>query len=150
MKNKFIKMLQHAHAGELAAYYAYQGHWESLKNPKERAMVKWIQEEELEHVKEIEKMLYLMKAQPSKYRDFIFTVIGKTLSKLCKVTGYFMPMVGALLIEKIGVANYKEMIKVACKLHLFPFVKTLHSMWQTEIEHEEYFKSKTLSAIERK
>lgn len=146
MKYKFIKLLQQAHAGELAAYYAYQGHWESLSNPLERDMVKYIQKEELDHIHQTETMLYLMGAEPSTTRDLIFTVIGKTFSKLCKITGRFLPMYGALLIEKIGVSNYNEMARLACKLSLFPFVTMLQDMEQTEKEHEEYF----LAAVQGK
>jgi demethoxyubiquinone hydroxylase (CLK1/Coq7/Cat5 family) len=46
---KLVEILQLAYSGELAAAYAYNGHWHSLVDPAERARVKTIEEEELHH-----------------------------------------------------------------------------------------------------
>lgn len=43
---QFIYVLKGAYSGELAAAYAYRGHWRSLKNPLERGKVQEIEIEE--------------------------------------------------------------------------------------------------------
>lgn len=140
-QKKFIKQLQDAHAGEIGAYYAYGGHWKAVSDPAQRMMIRFIQKEELEHIRTLDLMLYLLRATPNQRKDTVFTVIGKTLGYLCKWTGYFMPMWGAKVIERIGVNNYKKMSATASKLQLHDFAQTLGEMYQIELEHEEYFRS---------
>lgn len=138
---KFVKQLQKAHAGEIGAYYAYGGHWKSVSNPGQRMMIRFIQAEELEHIRSLDLMLYLLHATPNRRLDTVFTVIGKTLGYLCRFTGYFMPMWGAMIIEKIGVSNYKEMSMDASRAQMHNFAQTLGEMHLVELEHEEYFRS---------
>lgn len=140
-QEKFIKQLQNAHAGEIGAYYAYGGHWKAVSDPAQREMIRFIQKEELEHIRALDLMLYILRAAPNQRRDTVFTVIGKTLGYLCKWTGYFMPMWGAMFMEKIGVSSYKEMSIEASKLQWHDFAVQLGEMHQTELDHEEYFKS---------
>jgi rubrerythrin len=54
---KLINILQLAYSGELAAAYAYRGHWHSLSDPDDRAQVKKIEEEEWHHRKLVGEML---------------------------------------------------------------------------------------------
>jgi len=46
-----IGILQLAYSGELAASYAYQGHWKSVGNPEEKDRIRAIEQEEWEHEK---------------------------------------------------------------------------------------------------
>jgi demethoxyubiquinone hydroxylase (CLK1/Coq7/Cat5 family) len=39
-RQNLIRILQNAHAGELAAAFAYRGHWKSLKNSPEKTHIK--------------------------------------------------------------------------------------------------------------
>jgi demethoxyubiquinone hydroxylase (CLK1/Coq7/Cat5 family) len=137
---KFIRQLQKAHSGEIGAYFAYGGHWKSVKDPGQRMMIRFIQDEEREHIRTLDLMLYLLKATPDFKRDKIFRLIGKTLGFLCHVTGYFMPMWGAMFIEKIGVANYSELAREAVKLHYYQMADTLIEMHGVELDHENYFR----------
>ena len=139
MKNKLIKMLQAAHSGELAAYHAYQGHWESLPEGPERNKVQEIQRDELEHLKIVKKILTSFGAKPSRTRDLSFLICGLGLSFLCKWTGWFLPMKGALLIEKIGVTNYTEMSQLAIMCGASQAAMILLAMAVKEEEHQEYF-----------
>jgi rubrerythrin len=48
---KLIETLQLAYSGELAAGYAYRGHWHSVSDADERARIKTIEDEEWHHRK---------------------------------------------------------------------------------------------------
>ena len=52
-----IRILQNAHAGELAAAYAYRGHWKSLKDSPEKEHIKKIEAEEWTHRANVKKWL---------------------------------------------------------------------------------------------
>ncbi len=136
-------MLQNAHAGEIAAYRAYEGHWRSLKNIEESAQVKLIQKEELEHIHLIEEFLEDLGAKPNKFLDFIFSLIGRFLSAGCYVSGYFAPMYVARIIERIGKNNYNLMADEAHRLGLYTMCLFLRDMSEVEEDHEKYFASKT-------
>jgi rubrerythrin len=138
---KLVKMLQKAHAGELAASIAYQGHWESVSDPEQREMIKKIQADEIEHLHVVRKMLEYLGYQPNKTRDTIFMVIGHTLGFLCKYTGWLMPMQGALLIEKIGVSNYYEMLELSLYTGHSELALTFMHLMAKEEKHKEYFES---------
>lgn len=136
---KFIKLLQNAHSGELAAYYAYEGHWKSVSDLSERIKIQLIQIDELKHQVCISIMLMELGAKPNKVRDFVFSTIGKTLSVLCRVTGWFLPMWGALFIEKIGIINYEELAKEAEKENKPTYAVILREMGEVEKQHANYF-----------
>lgn len=138
---KLVKMLQHAHAGETAAYFAYEGHIKSVRDSKIKEAIRKIQKEESDHIQMTWLMLHELGAKPSPWQDLVFTVIGKTLSVLCRVTGYFAPMYGALLIEKVGVNNYKAMAQEARSKRLFAMHAALVDMKNTEEEHEKFFRT---------
>lgn len=139
MSVKLIRMLQSAHAGELAAFYAYEGHWKSLKSDSEREAIKKIQREEMEHIKLTEVFLEGLRAKPSPIKDYIFTKIGKTIGFLCHWTGWTLPMKVAGLMEKIGAYSYKNIAKEAWASKNHQIVKTLNRMQTVEIQHEDYF-----------
>ena len=46
---RLIRVLQNAYSGELAAGYAYRGHWKSLRDPAERERSRIIEAEEWHH-----------------------------------------------------------------------------------------------------
>lgn len=139
MNTIMTKMLQKAHAGEIAAYLAYEGHWRSLKDPKEREEVRAIQADELHHKEIVRELLTKLGAKPSWVRDTVFTVIGRTMSALCYVTGWYMPMLGALLIERIGVNNYAKMANMTKSKGMRQDLLYMH---RVELAHEIYFMNK--------
>src|SRR6185369_17343415 len=91
-RDKLIRILQLAYSGELAAAYAYRGHWHSLSDPEERAEVKKIEDEEWHHRRLVGEMLADLSAGPDKRRELRATLVGRTLGFLCHVTGWFAPM----------------------------------------------------------
>ena len=54
---QLIATLQMAYSGELAAGFAYRGHWHSVRDPEERRRIKQIEDEEWHHRKLVGEML---------------------------------------------------------------------------------------------
>lgn len=101
-----------------------------------------IQREELAHQTALGEMLRQFDAKPSKWRNGLFYLIGKTMSGLCYVTGRWAPMVGAAMIENIGVAGYWELANAAAFLKQKDMQRHLLLMMIAENKHEEYFLEK--------
>lgn len=137
---EFVKLLQDAHAGELAAYHAYDGHWKSVKDPNEARFIKAIQADEKKHVSALKDMLQEFYEKPNRLRDLIFIIIGKTASFMCYFTGWYAPMWGAAFIERIGTTNYLRMAALASELHHSEFYDALMDMARCEQRHEDYFR----------
>lgn len=146
---KLVKLLQKAHAGELGAYHAYQGHWESVSDPEEQLEIQLIQEEELQHAYNVKRMLGHLGAKPSTLRDNTFVLLGRVLSFLCRWTGWFIPMYGALAIEQLGVVNYREILRIALKEGHPELALTLLRLASTEEEHRIYFENKIKRGLEQ-
>ena len=73
-----IRVLQNAYSGELAAGYAYRGHWRSLRDPAERERSRVIEAEEWHHRELVGGMLRQLGAAPNrkqKGRNSIWAVI---------------------------------------------------------------------------
>jgi hypothetical protein len=144
-RSKLIHLLQCAHAGELAAYYAYQGHALSLKDQKEREEVSRIQYEEWEHRQCLAKFLLELNAKPQPIREFIFMLIGKTISFLCRIGGWFIPMYGAGKLESGNIEEYVVAAKWAHYSDHPHFIEPLLEMAEVEWDHELYFRQKSES-----
>jgi rubrerythrin len=67
-RRKLIALLQLAYSGELAAAYAYRGHWNSVTDANQRASIRSIEEDEWRHRKLVGEMLYGLAAAPDKWR----------------------------------------------------------------------------------
>lgn len=132
-------MLVQAHAGELAAYHAYEGHYRSVSDHEQKVQINRIQREELDHLHEVSKMLHSLGAQPSVFKDLLYIIIGKTASFLCYITGWYLPMWGAKKIEAIGAASYWEIADMAMDTGHFQMSAKLCHMAETEEAHEKYF-----------
>ena len=74
-----IGILQLAYSGELAAAYAYRGHWKSVSDPEERRRIEEIENEEWHHRKLVGEMLQNLNAAPNKSREIRAGVIGRVL-----------------------------------------------------------------------
>jgi len=140
--SRLVTILQKAHAGENAAYLAYEGHWRSLskKNPSAAETIKDIQKDEWFHRQSVGFMLIELDARPSPAREALMWLIGKTTSALCYVSGNWASAVGAEMIEKIGSVSYWEAAELA-RDEGYPAMATyLEEMARTEEEHETFFK----------
>ena len=107
-RKNLIRILQNAHAGELAAAFAYRGHWKSLSESDEKKQIKIIETEEWIHRENVRKWLTELGAEPRKLREAVFWTIGRTLGVLCFVSGWFLPMYFAGRLESQNILEYEE------------------------------------------
>ncbi len=138
-KRNLIRILQNAHAGELAAAYAYRGHWKSVRDGQEKSRIKQIEKEEWEHRAGIRKWLTVLNSEPRKMREAVFWTIGRSLGVLCYVSGWFFPMYFAGRLESQNTQEYKDAAEFALELGMDECVEELLEMSAKELEHEIYF-----------
>ncbi len=140
-RKNLIHILQNAHAGELAAAFAYRGHWKSVRNKDERSHIKKIEEEEWEHRTCVRKWLEELNAEPKRFREAIFWTIGRSLGVLCYVSGWFFPMYFAGRLESQNTQEYKDAAEFAKELEMPDCFDEMLYMSAKELEHEEYFRT---------
>lgn len=139
-----IGILQLAYSGELAAAYAYRGHWKSVSDPEERRRIEEIENEEWHHRKLVGDMLQSLGAEPERSRELRATVIGRVLGFLCHFTGWLAPMYGAGRLESRNIREYETAARFARECGREEFIDCLMAMAETEWEHEKYFRSRVL------
>ncbi len=153
-KTKLITLLQNAHAGEKAAAYAYRGHSESLDSDQEVEDLKRIENEEWDHRERLGKMLSEMGSGPRPSREFLMSMVGKTISFLCVFGGWlnafnfgwFMSMYGAGKLERGNIVEYEVAARFALEAGYPQFVASLLEMAEIEWDHELYFRNKSVSS----
>ncbi len=136
---KLIRILQNAHAGEIAAAYAYRGHWKSLKDSPEKTRIREIEAEEWDHRRRVGEWLIELGASPKPLREKIFWTIGNVLGPSCFISGWFMPMYFAGRLESQNSVEYEDAAKLASELGMDECVTDLLDMARVEMEHEEFF-----------
>jgi rubrerythrin len=139
-KSNLIRILQNAYSGEVAAAYAYRGHWKSLREGPEREGIKRIEEEEWDHRGRVGEWLDKLRAKPRPAREKVFWTIGRTLGVTCHVSGWFMPMYFAGRLESKNSIEYEEAAEFAKELGMDDCVADLLDMARVEVEHEEFFR----------
>ena len=137
---KLVEILQLAYSGELAAAYAYRGHWHSLSDPQERTKVRTIEDEEWQHRELVGEMLTSLGAWPDKWRERRATVVGRVLGALCHVSGWLAPMYGAGKLESKNIVEYETAARYARDCGRPEFVDCLLTMAEVEWEHERFFR----------
>ena len=138
-RSNLIRILQNAYAGEIAAAYAYRGHWKSLKESPEKIRIKEIEAEEWEHRTRVGAWLAKLDAKPNAFREKIFWTIGRTLGATCFLAGWFMPMYFAGRLESGNVVEYEDAAAFARELEMDDCVADLLDMARVETEHEQFF-----------
>lgn len=138
-RRQLIHILQSAYSGELAAAYAYRGHWKSLRNLTEKEMVYIIEDEEWMHRRQIRQMLDYFGSHPQKFREILMWLIGRVIGMACYLTGRFLPMYFAGRLESGNVREYETASIQAKKLGLKSFAAALRRMAAVEREHELFF-----------
>ncbi|MEK7855920.1 MAG: ferritin-like domain-containing protein, partial [Acidobacteriota bacterium] len=108
MKSDLIRILQNAYSGEVAAAYAYRGHWKSLRASPEKTRIKEIEAEEWDHRRRVGEWLGKLGAGPRPMRERVFWTIGRTLGLTCHLSGWYMPMYFAGRLESQNSAEYEE------------------------------------------
>jgi demethoxyubiquinone hydroxylase (CLK1/Coq7/Cat5 family) len=136
-----IRILQNAYSGEVAAAYAYRGHWKSLKESPEKTRIREIEAEEWDHRRRVGEWLAKLDAKPNANREKIFWTIGRTLGITCYVSGWFMPMYFAGRLESQNSVEYEDAAVFARELEMHDCVEDLLDMARVEEEHEEFFHS---------
>jgi demethoxyubiquinone hydroxylase (CLK1/Coq7/Cat5 family) len=139
-KVNLIRILQNAHAGELAAAYAYRGHWKSLRESPEKIEIKKIEEEEWEHRRCLDHWLAHFEAKPRAAREKVFWTVGRSLGATCFLSGWFMPMYFAGRLESQNVQEYVEAARYARELGMEDCAEQMIEMSDTEQRHEDFFK----------
>jgi rubrerythrin len=140
-----VALLQLAYSGELAAAHAYNGHWRSVRDAGERARIAEIEQEELHHRKLVGEMLASLGATPNRSREIRASLIGRTLSFLCHVSGWLAPMYGAGRLESGNVREYETAARFARECGREDLIDCLLTMAEVEWEHEKYFRSRVLT-----
>ncbi len=139
-RHNLIRILQSAHAGELAAAFAYRGHWKSVNNPRQKQEIRRIEEEEWEHRKCVLGWLAKLNAGPRPLREKIFWTIGRVLGVSCFISGWFFPMYFAGRLESQNVQEYVDAANYAEALDMPDCVNDMMEMSATEKRHEDFFK----------
>jgi rubrerythrin len=141
-----IKALQKAHAGELAAFYAYEGHYNATKDRQEQTEILNIQMDEGKHILTIRKFLNILGADTSPLRDLLFICIGRVAGALCHISGWRNSAYGARMLETVGVNGYRELALLAAEEGRTLMALKLQTMAKQEQEHERYFTQKLSKA----
>ncbi|MBK7394175.1 MAG: ferritin-like domain-containing protein [Chloracidobacterium sp.] len=139
-QESLIRILQNAHAGEVAAAYAYRGHWKSLNDSPEKERIKEIEAEEWDHRRRVGEWLEKLGAKPRPLREKIFWTIGNVLGPSCFISGWFMPMYFAGRLESQNSVEYEDAAVFARELGMDDGVEDLLDMARVELEHEEFFR----------
>ena len=140
-KKSLIHILHMAYSGELAAGYAYSAHWRSVKNPDQRTAIQKIENEEWAHREIVGKMLDYLGSAPSRPRELMMAIIGRTVGFSCYVIGWFLPMYFAGRLESTNIEEYENAASHAEKLDLPEFASELRRLANVEREHEIFFMS---------
>lgn len=152
---KLIKLLQDAHAGELAAAHAYEGHARSLTAPKhaeDYREIRRIQREELEHRQCVAAMLQTLGAAPRPGRERWMGLIGHVIWRLCVWTrplwgSWYVAMFGAGWLESTNVGEYLRAAHWAKASGHDSMVADLLRMAEVEREHEAFFRRRCQSHV---
>jgi rubrerythrin len=144
-QNKLIDLLRVAYSAELAAAFAYRGHWHSVSDATERERILQIENEEWHHRELVGQMLKKLETKPNRAREVRAYIVGRVLGVLCHFTGWFAPMYGAGRLESRNILEYETAARFARDSGNGEFVDCLLTMAEVEWEHENYFRSRVVS-----
>lgn len=140
-RRELVRLLQKAHAGELAASLAYRGHALSLRGTPEAEIVRKIERDELDHRARVACMLAGLDAGPDPRRERAFAWIGRTIGWLCRIGGWYAPMYGAGRLELGNIGEYEDAARLAVVADQDGLADSLLGMAEVEWEHERFFRS---------
>ncbi|PYT10435.1 MAG: hypothetical protein DMF60_00100 [Acidobacteria bacterium] len=140
-RDHLIQILQGAYSGELAAGFAYRGHWKSVENPYEREAIQKIEQEEWIHRARVGEILASLGGAPQRRREVKLWVIGRTIGLACHMIGWFLPMYFAGRLESGNVIEYEVAASHAAALGLKGYETDLLEMAGVEKAHELFFSS---------
>lgn len=136
----FVRLLQDAHAGELAAAYAYRAHARSQwRHPDDAAEIRRIEAAEWHHRRLVADMLAELGERPRRPRELLMASIGRFFGLLCFVTGRFGPMYAAGRLEAMNVGQYATGLDLATDLGFAGYAEQLVAMTAEEDRRERWF-----------
>jgi rubrerythrin len=141
-RRNLIALLQLAYSGELAAAYAYRGHWKSVRNVEQKTAIQNIEADEWRHRELVGGMLASLESGPSQRRETRANMIGRTLGFLCHVMGWLAPMYGAGRLESRNIREYETAARYARECGRNDLVDCLLEMAEVEWDHEHYFRAR--------
>jgi demethoxyubiquinone hydroxylase (CLK1/Coq7/Cat5 family) len=144
-KRRLARVLQGAYSGELAAAYAYRGHWKSLRAGAERERIRQIEDEEWVHREKVKSIMAALSVAPVAAREKLMWTIGRVLGLSCHLTGWFLPMYFAGRLESGNVEEYETAARHARQLGHAEFAADLEHMARVEGEHEIFFREMVAS-----
>jgi demethoxyubiquinone hydroxylase (CLK1/Coq7/Cat5 family) len=139
-RRQLAHVLQGAYSGELAAAYAYRGHWKSLRAGAERERIRQIEDEEWVHREKVKVIMAALAVAPMQSREKLMWTIGRVLGLFCHLAGWFLPMYFAGRLESGNVVEYETAARHARLLGFEEFASDLEHMARVEGEHEIFFR----------
>lgn len=139
LQPQLTDLLQMAYSAEKAAAFAYIGHAGSLKNPNEIKAVNQIEADEWNHRREVLAIMNRYHVPVSRWYEFKFHAIGRTIAASCYIIGWFMPFYFAGRLESGNVCEYIRMKDYFNALGISEHDEVLLEMGIKEKEHEIYF-----------
>jgi hypothetical protein len=133
------KLLQQAYSAEKAAAFAYIGHAKNVKTAVQKVAINQIELDEWEHRREVLQIMAEYNIPISKFYEFKYHIIGRTISALCYVIGRFMPFFFAGKLESGNVCEYFRMRQYFNSIGITKHDNVLYEMGIKEKEHEVYF-----------
>ncbi|HUP60121.1 MAG TPA: demethoxyubiquinone hydroxylase family protein [Thermoanaerobaculia bacterium] len=137
-----IRQLRAAYSAELAAGYAYRGHWHSVRDAAERERIRIIEEEEWHHRRLVGGLLTQLGARPSRMREVVFYASGRAIAAFCRLGPWFAAMYGAGRLERANIVEYEDAALSASRCGHDEMIDCLLTMAEVEWEHEKYFREK--------
>jgi len=139
-RRKLIRQLQRACSGELAAGFAYRGHWRSVSDAAQRARIRTIEEEEWHHRALVRELLHQLDTRPKRILEAMYWLIGHAIGAFCFIGGWFAPMYGAGRLERINIVEYEDAAFDALHCGHPEMIDCLLTMAEVEWEHERFFR----------
>lgn len=139
-RKELIHILQMAYSGELAAAFAYAGHWRSLRQAKQKQDIRKIENDEWIHRARVGTMLEELQGKPQIWREIMMASIGITAFLGCFASGWFLPMYFAGRLENDNTKEYFTAAYHAQSLGLAQMNVDLLELSQVELEHEAFFR----------
>ena len=143
-RQRLLHILKLAYSGELAAAYAYRGHWKSVRQQQDKDRIQLIEEEEWHHRKQVGVLLTRLGEHPDAWKELKARLIGRTIGFLCHVTGWLAPMYGAGALESRNIKEYEAAARYARDCGCKEYIDCLLTMAEVEWEHEKYFRTQVL------
>jgi hypothetical protein len=143
-REKLVRQLRGAYSGELAAGFAYRGHWRSLHEGADRTRIREIEADEWHHRELVGGLLERLGGKPSPLREVIFWCIGRAIGAFCHVGGWFAPMYGAGRLERGNIVEYEEAAVFATECGHEEMVDCLLTMAEVEWDHELFFRGNVI------